>query len=164
MTDKNIVATVEDEAVDEKATLDEEFAELLGENAVEEESVREDDFASCTLAELYKIAEAFPEENVAADIMSDGFRVFTEGRRGDPCELYGGYLKLKKCFQDNNAQKEHTPKDERRGYSSFGSSSAKSPSSSLTRRQMDIAKASGMSYREYAELLDGIKTSSRLTK
>lgn len=149
------------------ADLDEDFKEILSaeengektsENMCDDKEKSGKKFSEYTVSSLYALSEEFPNENVAEDIMSEGFRVFSGGRRGEASEVYSDYLKLKKYFSD----KENSAQPSARAHSSFGSPSARSASSVLTRRQMDIAKASGMSYREYAELLEGLPKSKKI--
>ena len=118
---------------------------------------------------LYALADAFPDNDVAHDVSSKAFRLFADGRDGDMKSLYQAYLALREAFGvSENGAKAHTrsemfedePADD--GglscfYSSFsGGLPVSDYAETLTARQMLMARQSGMSYREYAELLHSV--------
>lgn len=119
-------------------------------------------FANCTVSELYELAKEHPEENVAEDILSDAFRIFSEQRTGSAKEIYSLFLELKRSFEKStkatatnaNPARGLSGQENKRAYSGYAQAGVhRDVSSSLTGRQMQIARDSGMSYREYAELL-----------
>ena len=129
---------------------------------------------------LYELKERFPENDVAHDVTSKEFELFAKGKSADISEIYKDFLCFKAHYSDNNtgfpsntvraSEPEFSHKgnltsdkssyefdDTSRGYSGFsGGAPLADYSKMLTKRQMDIAKQSGMSYREYANLLQSI--------
>ena len=129
---------------------------------------------------LYELKERFPENDVAHDVTSKEFELFAKGKSTDISEIYKDFLCFKAQYSDNNtgfpsntvrasepvlSRKDIPASDKNsyefdgtsRGYSGFsGGAPLADYSKMLTKRQMDIAKQSGMSYREYANLLQSI--------
>ncbi len=129
---------------------------------------------------LYELKERFPENDVAHDVTSKEFELFAKGKSADISEIYKDFLCFKAQYSDNNtgfpsntvrasepefSHKGNLTSDKNsyefdgtsRGYSGFsGGAPLADYSKMLTKRQMDIAKQSGMSYREYANLLQSI--------
>ena len=129
---------------------------------------------------LYELKERFPENDVAHDVTSKEFELFAKGKSADISEIYKDFLCFKAQYSDNNtgfpsntvrgsepefSHKGNLTSDKSscefdgtsRGYSGFsGGAPLADYSKMLTKRQMDIAKQSGMSYREYANLLQSI--------
>ena len=129
---------------------------------------------------LYELKERFPENDVAHDVTSKEFELFAKGKSADISEIYKDFLCFKAQYSDNNtgfpsntvqgsepvlSRKDIPASDKNsyefdgtsRGYSGFsGGAPLADYSKMLTKRQMDIAKQSGMSYREYANLLQSI--------
>ena len=129
---------------------------------------------------LYELKEHFPENDVAHDVTSKEFELFAKGKSADISEIYKDFLCFKAQYSDNNtgfpsntvqgsepvlSRKDIPASDKNsyefdgtsRGYSGFsGGAPLADYSKMLTKRQMDIAKQSGMSYREYANLLQSI--------
>ncbi len=115
-------------------------------------------FSRMTVDELCALAAAFPDSHVVEDVTSAPFRAFCEGRSGDASDVYAAYLRLKSQLAGTNT----AAAEKNRGSTSFtGGTAQKDYSLSLTKRQMDIARDSGMSYKEYAELLESLPRSSR---
>lgn len=116
---------------------------------------------------LYALADAFPDNDVAHDVSSKAFRLFADGRDGDMKHIYQAYLKLREAFgaSENGAKaqmraetfEEAADDGLSRFYSSFsGGLPVSDYGETLTARQMLMARQSGMSYREYAELLHSV--------
>lgn len=129
---------------------------------------------------LYELKERFPENDVAHDVTSKEFELFAKGKSADISEIYKDFLCFKAQYSDNNTRfpsntvrasepvlsRKDIPASDKnsyefdgtsRGYSGFsGGAPLADYSKMLTKRQMDIAKQSGMSYREYANLLQSI--------
>lgn len=137
-------------------------------------------FSENVFGALYTLAAQFPENDVAQDVSSEAFRLFAAGKRGDITSIYEKYLAFRKAFGEMNAKPErktgetapaqsHSEKPESapepkyepepavRSYSGYpGGTPPVDYGMSLTARQMLIARKSGMSYREYAELLNSV--------
>ena len=156
--------TLQDEVTDiEICDFEEE-----GSGAQDEEIVPSDDdekeFLECTVSEIYELAKCFPEENIMEDISSDTFKLFVSGRpKGKPLQIYSDYIALKKAFSVQVPEKEQlarvisgqeTGTREHSGFDTY--SSGRNAMCGLTKRQMEIARENGMSYREYEELLDSL--------
>lgn len=121
-----------------------------------------------TLDEVKALTAAFPGENVMNDLLSDGFKAFCEGRNGSGAALYGAFVRLKAMLSKPAVPSEdvHVPETdmtptaaenpEHRGSSSFQTDGGAYAMPSLSPRQMALAKEAGMSYREYAALLETI--------
>lgn len=132
-------------------------------------------FSENVFGTLYALAEAFPEKDVARDVSSKAFRLFAAGKSGDITSIYEAYLAFRKAWEDGQPPKETADeasfddadqmaaKDN--GSRSFSSFSGGAPltdyGETLTARQMLIARQSGMSYREYAELLRSVPQGRR---
>ena len=135
---------------------------------------KDQSFGSCTVDRLYALCGKFPEENVIADISTEAFRIFSSGRKGSPESVYAEFIGLKKAFGVfdgnkrsvvQNGHNEQCVGEEasQRAYSSYGSvNSYRDVSKGLTKRQMQMARESGMSFREYEELLNSISGAKRL--
>lgn len=110
---------------------------------------------------LYELIARFPDECVAEDVASEPFRLFAAGKRGDVAEVYADYLAFRKATgkADSTQSKTNAPeRTQANSFSAFGGSALPDYGRALSARQMQIAKESGMSYREYAELLEAVPT------
>ena len=116
----------------------------------------EKSFGEYTVDELYALAEEHPSEDVTSDIMSEPFKIFAKQRRGSMGDTYSEFLAMKKAFEKAVPARGKSGQDEKRAYSGFGDAPSRDPSAGLTRRQMEIARDAGMSYREYAFLLESL--------
>ena len=129
---------------------------------------------------LYELQDRPPEDDEAHDVTSKAVERFAKGKSADISEIYKDFLCFKAHYSDNNtgfpsntvrasepvlSRKDIPASDKNsyefdgtsRGYSGFsGGAPLADYSKMLTKRQMDIAKQSGMSYREYANLLQSI--------
>ena len=146
------------------AAQDEIKAEETKEQEKTEEMGSEKEFLECTVAELYEISESFPEQNIMEDISSESFKIFAKGHtKASPKQIYSDYVALKNEFSKRLPKKEDTARvisgqeNGTRAHSGFDTySSGRSVMCGLTKRQMEIARENGMSYREYEELLDSV--------
>ena len=153
----------------EGAPCEEQSARAVGEEKVFSESV---------FGALYALADRFPENDVARDVTSKAFRLFAAGKSGDITSVYEEYLAFRKAAAVEQIQKEvqspsapETSEDEQncdvtktasRSFSGFpGGTPPVDYGAALTARQMLIARQSGMSYREYAELLHSVPHGKR---
>ena len=154
------------------------FSEIVPESVGEHAGART--FSPEIFGVLYELKERFPENDVAHDVTSKEFELFAKGKSADISEIYKDFLCFKAQYSDNNtgfpsntvqgsepvlSRKDIPASDKNsyefdgtsRGYSGFsGGAPLADYSKMLTKRQMDIAKQSGMSYREYANLLQSI--------
>lgn len=161
---------VQDDEIQKTEVSDTEICDSKeeGSDVQEEECVSssndEKDFLECTVSEIYELAKSFPEENIMEDISSDTFKLFVCGRpKGNPSQIYSDYIALKKAFSEHTPEKQQlarvisgqeTGTREHSGFDKY--SSGRNAMCGLTKRQMEIARESGMSYREYEELLDSV--------
>lgn len=153
----------------EGAPCAEQSARAVGEEKVFSESV---------FGALYALADRFPENDVARDVTSKAFRLFAAGKSGDITSVYEEYLAFRKAAAAEQIRKEvqspsapETSEDEQkcdvtktasRSFSGFpGGTPPVDYGAALTARQMLIARQSGMSYREYAELLHSVPHGKR---
>lgn len=153
----------------EGAPCEEQSARAVGEEKVFSESV---------FGALYALADRFPENDVARDVTSKAFRLFAAGKSGDITSVYEEYLAFRKAAAAEQIRKEvqspsapKTSEDEQkcdvtktasRSFSGFpGGTPPVDYGAALTARQMLIARQSGMSYREYAELLHSVPHGKR---
>lgn len=154
------------------------FSEIVPESVGEHAGART--FSPEIFGVLYELKERFPENDVAHDVTSKEFELFAKGKSADISEIYKDFLCFKAQYSDNNtgfpsntvgasepefSHKGNLTSDKNsyefdgtsRGYSGLsGGAPLADYSKMLTKRQMDIAKQSGMSYREYANLLQSI--------
>ena len=106
-------------------------------------------------SELQRFLERFDSERLF-EVLGDGaFRTFLRGRRGDLLNIYEDYLGF--LSEMGKASEEKRRRDAQRqlcstGFSE-GASCATDYGSMLSENQRRIAKAAGMSYRQYSELL-----------
>lgn len=114
---------------------------------------------SVSISDLFELKERCPNADVGKIFTDKAFFEFSKGRSGSLCERYLGYL----GFMSLVSGRESVQNDRSdysgaasTAFSSDGKAYAHDYSERLTRRQMDIAKNAGMSYREYGELLDSI--------
>ncbi len=165
---EELVEEVEVEEAQAEVAREEESVDSAEENEeaeVFEESEDHEEvsgFENCKVKDLYELSEQFPEENVMQDIASESFRIFSKGRTEAPEQIYSEYLNLRRSFEkamsDTSPARGITGQEKiTRAYSGFdGAGIHRNPSSGLTKRQMQIARESGMSFREYAELLESV--------
>lgn len=114
---------------------------------------------SVSISDLFELKERCPNADVGKIFTDKAFFEFSKGRSGSLCERYLGYLGFmsllpgRESVQNDRSDYSGAAST---AFSSDGKAYAHDYSERLTRRQMDIAKNAGMSYREYGELLDSI--------
>ena len=113
-------------------------------------------FEEYTVSEMYALVKEFPEESVTADVMSEPFFIFAKDKTGSMSDIYSEYLTLKNAFNTKSLVRSQSGQKEERSHSGFGEAPARDISSGLTRRQMELARGAGMTYREYSLLLDSL--------
>ncbi len=167
---EELVEEVESQEAQAEPVGEEEILDSIEENegaetedsAETEETEEVSGFENCRVKDLYELSEQFPQENVMQDIASESFRIFAKGRTEAPEQIYSEYLNLRRSFEkamsDTSPARGITGQEKiTRAYSGFdGAGIHRNPSSGLTKRQMQIARESGMSFREYAELLESV--------
>ena len=124
-----------------------------------------EDCVTVSANELCRIKELYPNTDINGIFSDRAFQSFSKGRRGALSDIYSDYV----SFLSEVSEKLSDGSGSRRDYSGAASTAFSSDakaygdsySERLTRRQMDIAKSSGMSYREYGELLDSIPRSPK---
>ena len=143
--------TAEDNAVEKR----------IPEN-VDSEDQNEKVLYDYTLGEIKELKERFGDNDILLNVMSEEFSVFAEGRSGSLEEKYEAFLKLKNIMCkdgfDTASKEDETvlSGQQPRLHSGFSGTSARDASSGLTKRQMDMARSAGMSFREYEELLESV--------
>lgn len=110
-------------------------------------------FKDSSIQTLFELCEEYPMQNVAKDILSPAFKIFAEGRNGNAKDIYASYLKFLSAAEEKPS---FVSRPDPRTLSSYSDTAAQTTLPSLTRHQMDMARESGMSYREYAELLNSV--------
>lgn len=165
---EELVEEVESQETQTEPVGEEEVLDSIEENEGAEDSAETEEpeevsgFENCKVKDLYELSEQFPKENVMQDIASESFRIFAKGRSESLQEIYSEYLNLRRSFEkvmsDTTSARGITGQEKStRAYSGFdGAGIHRNPSSGLTKRQMQIARESGMSFREYAELLESV--------
>lgn len=118
-------------------------------------------FSEDVFGKLYELVARFPTEKAAEDVASEAFRRFAAGKSGDVLSIYADYLDFKRAFSAQSAEADYVPAvsveaEEERFSAYAGGAALPDHAQSLTSRQMQIARESGMSYREYAELLQSV--------
>ncbi len=105
---------------------------------------------------LVYLKSAYPERNLEKLLSGDLFERFAKGKSGSVKEILCDFFSFADAFSEKNETEENS------AHSNIGSTAFSSESgaptdfSGLTPRQMEIAKGAGMSYREYAHLLESI--------
>lgn len=117
--------------------------------------------------EVAEFINNFSQEEFRRILSDKVFLSFCMGRKGTLSENYLAYYDLlRKLAQNEEARKSKSAQNALRstGFSGDNSGFANDYSSLLTKRQMEIARDSGMSYREYAELLGQIPTADSIKR
>ncbi len=131
----------------------------------EKETLGNTEFGKMTVSELLDFAYQYGNGEVLKDISEKSFELFARNRKGSAKEVYDAYLDFKKSFAPKNEAKteimpenyETQPENyDERELSGFSSGAVSSFPVNLSKRQMDIARENGMSFREYSELLESI--------
>ena len=104
-------------------------------------------------ADVLKITESTGNGDVLKDILSEEFEIFSEGRNDGLAERYEAFARLKASMLPKEPARGETGQ-ERRLHSGFAEGGFKDVSCGLTKRQMEMARDAGMSFREYEELLN----------
>lgn len=118
---------------------------------------------------LKALREKFSGEDIGYLLSSGLFENFAKGRQGNLVDVFSDFcefmshIPVKKSngpdyYEDNQEDMFDDGFDDELSSTAFssGSSGVTSYEDGLTKQQMDIAKSAGMSYREYASLLESI--------
>ncbi len=149
------VQEVKDDSVEEKNGDDEilgEEEELKPDKDVSDE---EKQLYEYTLKDIVEIKDELGCDDVLRDILSEEFDVFSQSRSGSLAEKYEAFVKLKDIMKPKayDKKEEAVTQSEGRLHSGFSGGGSKDLSTGLTKRQMDMARSAGMSFKEYEELL-----------
>jgi len=116
--------------------------------------------SSVTLGDILSLEEKYPGENAALSVLSDSFRLFAEGRREKLSDIYEKYMRFEKSRGDKATDDKKTAPLR----SSFSTGGVQTDyGASLTKRQMEIAREGGLSYREYADILGSLPGTGKIT-
>ena len=178
-TQKNTYETEETDSGNEKEALsaaapdfeEEESAKTEKDEGIlnaeeEKETDFNAEFEKMTASELLSLAKSYENGEMLKDISTKSFTIFAKDRKGSVKEIYDAYVGFKKEFSPEKYEKpvksgekdeENAPEiyDERE-LSGFASGAISDFPLNLSKRQMDIARENGMSFREYSELLESI--------
>ena len=143
---------------DEKPEASEEDTpkETIAQEVAEKEEDKTDKpLSEYTVKELSVIKDKIGGDEVMAELLSEGFSVFAEERGGSLEEKYEAFARLKALMKPKEAKKDEAVSSEAQGrlHSGFSGGAYRDVSTGLTKRQMDMAKSAGMSFKEYEELL-----------
>lgn len=146
---------IKDDSVEEKNGDVEDFGAEESFEAEKEMSDEEKQLCDYTLKEIMEIKDKLGNDEVLCDILSEEFDVFSQSRNGSLAEKYEAFAKLKTLMKPKaeNKKEETVTESEGRLHSGFCGGGRKDVSTGLTKRQMDMARSAGMSFKEYEELL-----------
>ncbi len=110
------------------------------------------------IRELSDFLARYGEEKLEEALSDDAFRFFSRGKRGDILSLYEDYLGFLDGLSSSPEVKRYRAAQRELASTGFsgGASCAVDYGSMLSDNQRRIAKAAGMSFRQYAELLSQI--------
>lgn len=155
-----IIAETSDEdgqeySTDADAEEEKDAEEVGGNNDGDEKNAGDEDEDFVSL--LCDIKSKYPKGEVEKLFSGDLFERFAKGRSGNLREIVDDFFSFVSSFGAGNAETENSD-----SYASFASTAFSSNAgtmatgANLTKQQMEIAKSAGMSYREYANLLESV--------
>ena len=151
LSDAEISDEKDEEVLAENQTQDQKGTE---QKTSEEQEQKDEDM----MLEILHFKKNFPDTDINSLFENKAFLAFSKGRRQNLCSLYGDYISFMSALYGDGKKSER--KDDSETFSTSFSARSKSYgndySGILSKRQMEIAKSEGMSYREYAELLSSI--------
>ena len=123
------------------------------ENAESEEQAR-----ARRKEDIRRFLAEFGEETLLSALRDDAFRTFCVGKSGDLCTLYRGYLAFLSALTESQNARLCRAAERQLASTGFSNIASGAPDygALLTENQKSIAKASGMSYRDYAAFLEQI--------
>lgn len=150
----------DDSGVKEQENKPDTAEEKTDASDVKDEVATEKDIYGYTLGEIKEFADASGEHEMLTDLLSEQFSVFARGRKGNLGEKYTAFKNFKKLMatdkEDHKEPARGLSGQDARVHSGFSGNPVKDVSSGLTKRQMDMAKSAGMSFREYEQLLSSV--------
>lgn len=132
----------------------ENAADACGHNE-EREKKNEENFISV----LSGIKAKYPQTAVEKLLSGNKFEMFAKGRSGSTEEIFDDFYSFMSSFENKDeaeANEKNTSHAELASTAFSSHSGAPETGTNLTAQQMEIAKSAGMSYREYAHLLESI--------
>lgn len=109
------------------------------------------------IAVLSDIKAKYPDAEVEKMLSGDGFERFAKGRSADIREIFDDYYDFMSAISEKHRTQERDTDHSELCSTAFSShSGASDMGANLTKQQMDMAKSAGLSYREYAEMLESI--------
>lgn len=106
---------------------------------------------------LSDIKSRYPEKALKRMLEGNSFERFAKGRSGSIGEIFDDYYAFMEDFSKGEAEDAADDGHALLASTAFSShSGASDTGAKLTKQQMEIAKSAGMSYREYAALLDSV--------
>lgn len=137
------------------AKVEDNAKENEGGNECEEtEKTKEND--NSFVGVLCEIKAKYPKDVVEKLLCSNLFESFAKGRSGSMTEIFGDFYSF---MSKVNKDESESFAEQDRDYASTAFSSQSGTASAginLTKQQMDMAKSAGLSYREYAQMLESI--------
>lgn len=108
--------------------------------------------------ELLRFLQKYDEQKLESALGDSSFRSFSRGRRGDLLTLYEDYLGFLSELSESPEAKRYRAAQRQLCSTGFseGASCAADYGSMLSENQRRIAKAAGMSFKQYAQLLSQI--------
>lgn len=151
LSDADISDEKDEEVLAENQTQDQKGTE---QKTSEEQEQKDEDM----MLEILHFKKNFPDTDINSLFENKAFLAFSKGRRQNLCSLYGDYISFMSALYGDGQKSER--REDSESFSTSFSARSKSYgndySGILSKRQMEIAKSEGMSYREYAELLSNI--------
>ena len=109
------------------------------------------------VGEAGEFLRTHPDVDLTALMNDSAFRAFIDGRTGSLSEIYDQFMQFMRTLSQSGQAAKYRAAGRMlasTGFSNGNPSSSGDYSNILTNRQMEMAKQAGMSYREYAELLN----------
>ena len=150
-TDKEENVIAAQTVSDKETTFEDDYTEEKSDGAV----AGDKSISDYTLKEIAQMKDDFGDDDMLNDILSEEFAVFSQARSGSLAEKYEAFSKLKTLMKPKteNKKEETVYESEGRLHSGFSGGGYRDVSTGLTKRQMDMARSAGMSFKEYEELL-----------
>lgn len=110
--------------------------------------------------ELHTFLAAYGEERLSDALHDEAFRAFCMGKQGSLTALYESYLTFLSALSQSRDARRYRAAESHLASTGFSGNASGAPDygSMLSENQKSLAKASGMSFRQYAELLGQIPT------
>ena len=150
LVENTSVETVSDEKIPLKTVPN--TAETLSETEREEAAQKR------RREDIRRFLAAYGEETLLSALRDDTFKSFCVGKNGDLCTLYRGYLDFLSALSESKNARLCRAAERQLASTGFSNIASGAPDygALLTENQKSIAKAAGMSYRDYAEFLEQI--------